>query len=273
MSVGPFLPQKRGNGPAFHVSPWERKENLKEMSLNFAAMEKYAIYFQQGVLYTVVLSFFTVAFGFVIALVWLLSVLPNRAACTGSKIVVGILQTFAKLYVEFIRGTPMLVQLYLMFYVVFGTMGLKAPQFTLFGFVQGDRLIPGIIALSLNSGAYVSEIIRAGIQGIDYGQTEAARSLGMTAAQNMRYIVLPQAIKNILPAIANEFVTHHQGILHLLGAGNAGADVQRQAGAGRVLPAGRAAGDRHHSVSLPDCAYIQSHSVFREEDEPWADKR
>lgn len=86
-------------------------------------------------------------------------------------------------------------------------MGLKAPQFTLFGFVQGDRAIPGIIALSLNSGAYVSEIIRAGIQGIDYGQTEAARSLGMTAAQNMRYIVLPQAIKNILPAIANEFVT------------------------------------------------------------------
>ncbi len=177
------------------------------MELNFAAMEKYAIYFQQGVLYTVVLSLFTVAFGFVIALVLALIRIAKPGRGTGSKVLLMILQTFAKLYVEFIRGTPMLVQLYLMFYVVFGTMGVKAPQFTLFGFVQGDRLIPGIIALSLNSGAYVSEIIRAGIQGIDYGQTEAARSLGMTASQNMRYIVLPQAIKNILPAIANEFVT------------------------------------------------------------------
>ena len=68
-------------------------------------------------------------------------------------------------------------------------------------------MIPGVIALCLNSGAYLSEIIRSGIQAIDGGQTEAARSLGMTQGQNMRYIVLPQAIKNILPAIANEFVT------------------------------------------------------------------
>ena len=69
------------------------------------------------------------------------------------------------------------------------------------------RVIPCIIALSLNSGAYVAEIIRAGIQAVDFGQTEAALSCGMTFGQSMRYIILPQAVKNILPAIGNEFVT------------------------------------------------------------------
>ena len=77
----------------------------------------------------------------------------------------------------------------------------------LFGFIRFDRFFPAVVALALNSGAYLSEIIRSGIQSIDGGQTEAARSLGMTPTQTMRYIVLPQAIKNILPAIANEFVT------------------------------------------------------------------
>ena len=70
-----------------------------------------------------------------------------------------------------------------------------------------ERAIPCIIALSINSAAYIAEIIRAGIQAVDIGQTEAARSCGMTASQSMRYIILPQAIKNILPAIGNEFVT------------------------------------------------------------------
>ena len=84
---------------------------------------------------------------------------------------------------------------------------ISLPAYKLFGFIRFERLIPGVIALSLNSAAYLSEIIRSGIQSIDHGQTEAARSLGMSQWQNMRYIVLPQAIKNILPAIANEFVT------------------------------------------------------------------
>lgn len=108
-------------------------------------------------------------------------------------------------YIEVVRGTPMLVQLSFIFYVVFAYF-ITAPKFTLFGFIEGSRFVPGIVALSLNSAAYVAEIIRGGIQNIDYGQTEAARSLGMTQLQNMRYIVLPQAVKNILPAIANEFV-------------------------------------------------------------------
>mgnify|MGYP002282807040 CR=1 FL=1 len=111
----------------------------------------------------------------------------------------------ATVYVEVFRATPMLVQLFIIYYVVFD--GVDLPSFKLFGFIRFDRFLPGVGALALNSGAYLSEIIRAGIQSIDGGQTEAARSLGLTQGQNMIHIVLPQAIKNILPAIGNEFVT------------------------------------------------------------------
>ena len=130
---------------------------------------------------------------------------PGRSVL--SRVVNKVLHVITGVYIDVIRGTPMLVQLYIVYYILFGDGGLTAPKFMLFGFISGEQFIPGIIALSLNSGAYVAEIVRGGIQGIDYGQTEACRSLGMTKLQNMRYIVLPQAIKNILPAIANEFVT------------------------------------------------------------------
>ena len=88
---------------------------------------------------------------------------------------------------------------------MFGKL-IDIPSYTLFGFLKTNRFIPGVVALGMNSGAYLCEIIRSGIQSIDGGQTEAARSLGMTKVQNLVHIILPQAIKNILPAIANEFV-------------------------------------------------------------------
>ena len=117
-----------------------------------------------------------------------------------------ILRAVSTAYVELFRATPMVVQVFLIFYVVFD--GVKVlPGFKLFGFIRFDRFFPAVVALALNSGAYLSEIIRAGIQSIDGGQTEAARSLGLSSWKTMRFIVLPQAIKNILPAIANEFVT------------------------------------------------------------------
>lgn len=156
----------------------------------------YSTAFGQSLLYTVILSACTVLIGFVIALFVALMRLSK------SK----ILRIIASVYVEFIRSTPMLVQLFISFYVIFAYV-IDLPRFTMLGFIDGQRFIPGIVALSLNSGAYLSEILRSGIQSIDGGQTEAARSLGLTQGQNMRYIVLPQAIKNILPAIANEFVT------------------------------------------------------------------
>ena len=164
--------------------------------MNFAVMAKYAVYFERGVLYTVLLSVFAVLFGLILALMLALMRLSK------SRVLRGV----SGAYIEIMRGTPMLVQLYFIFYVVFANF-ITVPKFTLFGFIEGARFVPGVVAMSLNSAAYVAEIIRAGIQGIDYGQTEAARSLGMSQFQNMRFIVLPQAIKNILPAIANELVT------------------------------------------------------------------
>ncbi len=163
--------------------------------MNFAVMAKYAVYFRQGVLYTILLSVFAVALGFILALMLALMRLSKNR----------LLKGVAGAYIEVMRCTPMLVQLYFMFYVVF-VKYITVPKFTMFGFIDGSRFVPGVVTIALNSAAYVAEIIRAGIQNLDYGQTEAARSLGMSQAQNMRYIVLPQAIKNILPAIANELV-------------------------------------------------------------------
>lgn len=151
--------------------------------------------FLEGVVCTVSMSALTVLFGFILALV-LASMRMSRFK---------LLRGVATAYVEIFRATPMIVQLFLIYYVVLG--GVTLPSFKLFGFIRFERFFPGVIALSLNSGAYLCEIIRSGIQSIDQGQTEAARSLGMSQWENMRYIILPQALKNILPAIANEFVT------------------------------------------------------------------
>lgn len=182
---------------------------------------EYIDLFKQGLICTVSLSLFTVLFGFILALVLALLRMSNfrpfRAlglTKDGHLREPGLLTAIssfnplgflAAVYVEVFRATPMLVQIFIIYYVVFGKVSL--PNFKLFGTIRFDRFIPGVVALSMNSGAYLSEIIRAGIQSIDGGQTEAARSLGLTQGQNMRFIVLPQAIKNILPPIANEFVT------------------------------------------------------------------
>ena len=162
----------------------------------FSKAFEYWKLFLQGVACTVSLSALTVVFGFILALI--------LAICRMGKL--KVLKALATVYVELFRATPMVVQIFLIFYVVFD--GVKVlPGYKLFGFIRFERLFPAVVALSLNSGAYLSEIIRSGIQSIDGGQTEAARSLGLNAWKTMRFVVLPQAIKNILPAIANEFVT------------------------------------------------------------------
>lgn len=156
--------------------------------------------FKQGMVCTIALSLLTVFFGFILALILALLRLSKF-----KKFKFNPLSFFATAYVEVFRATPMLVQLFIIYYVVFA--GIHLPTYKIFGFIRLDRFLPGVVALAMNSGAYLCEIIRAGIQSIDIGQTEAARSLGLTKFQTMRYVVLPQAIKNILPAIANEFVT------------------------------------------------------------------
>ena len=118
---------------------------------------------------------------------------------------IGPLKWLATAYIEFFRGTPLMVQLYIIYYGLFSL--IKVPTYTIFGFIDISRFIPGVVVLALNSSAYVAEIIRAGILAVDAGQMEAARSLGLSKGTSMMLVVLPQAIKNILPALANELVT------------------------------------------------------------------
>jgi His/Glu/Gln/Arg/opine family amino acid ABC transporter permease subunit len=105
-----------------------------------------------------------------------------------------VLSQLAVVYVDLFRGTPLLMQIIFIYYAL-PYIGINLPA-----------IVAGIVALSLNSGAYVSEIFRAGIESIDKGQTEAARSLGMSYMQSLRYVVVPQTIKRVLPPLTNEFV-------------------------------------------------------------------
>jgi len=109
------------------------------------------------------------------------------------KTITKVLNGIAYIYLDIIRGTPVLVQLFIWRFVVFSGTGMS-------------WLNVAVIAVGVNSGAYVAEIMRAGIMSIDKGQTEAGRSLGLTSGKTMGFIVLPQAIKNILPTLANEFI-------------------------------------------------------------------
>lgn len=141
--------------------------------------------FLSGTGLTLELAFYTVIFG---TLLGVIVTLLRRCK-------IAPVRWIMNLYVEFLRGTPLLVQALM---VVYG-----APQL---GINPGRKML-SIIALVINSSAYMSEIVRAGIQAIDHGQTEAAVSLGMTRTQNMLYIILPQAMKTTLPAMGNEFVS------------------------------------------------------------------
>lgn len=154
--------------------------------MDFSFLPKYYMFFIDGAKFTIMLAFFTVLIGSILGL--FLAILRI------SKI--KIFNFIAAAYVEFIRGTPLMVQIFIIYYALPDIIGVNLPE------------IPSaIIALAVNSAAYVSEIIRAGIQAVDKGQMEAARSLGMPYGMAMRYVIVPQAIKNILPALGNEFVT------------------------------------------------------------------
>ncbi|TCO74585.1 amino acid ABC transporter permease [Marinisporobacter balticus] len=153
------------------------------MDIEFLA--KYYKFFISGTGITLFLSFFGVIFGVVIGVFLALMKLSEKP----------LIRMPATAYIEVVRGTPLLVQLFLIYIGLPKATGIAFPDLSL-----------AIIAVSLNSAAYVAEIIRAGIQSIDKGQMEAARSLGMTHSVTMRYIIIPQAFKNILPALGNEFI-------------------------------------------------------------------
>lgn len=210
---------------------------------NFAKIAPYAQLFWQGTLVTVLLALFTVIIGFCLALVLALMRMSNCTPFKGLGLDknghskekgFGVLLSkfnplsfLATAYVEILRSTPVIVQVFIVYYCVFSV--IECPNFTMFGFIKFNRFFPGVVALGMNSGAYLCEIIRAGIQSIDGGQTEAARSLGLSQGKTLRFIILPQAIKNILPAIANEFVviikesaiTYTIGVQDIMSAVNA----------------------------------------------------
>ena len=153
--------------------------------------------FMEGVEITLQLAFFTVLFGSLLGLV--------VAVCRRTRLLP--LRWLMNAYVAFIRGTPLLVQVLL---VVYGLpqLGIRFPRMTLC-----------IIALVINSGAYMAELIRAGLQSVEKGQVEAAESLGMSSGQTMLYIILPQAVKVTLPAMGTEFVAiiKESSILYAVG--------------------------------------------------------
>lgn len=154
--------------------------------MNFSFLGKYSEYFVKGTEITIVLAFFAVLFGTILGLT--LTLLRRSRIKPISYI--------ATAYVEFVRGTPLLVQIYIIYIGLPKLIGIDMPDMTV-----------GAVALALNSGAYISEIIRAGIEAVDKGQMEAARSLGMNQNLAMFQVVIPQAFKNILPALGNEFVS------------------------------------------------------------------
>ena len=145
---------------------------------------KYWPLFLEGATTTVLLSFFSVIVGVGCGTLMALARLSTNK----------FLSKAAKVYIDIIRGTPLLVQLYLVYFGLATVLDL-------------NDFISGVIAVSVNTTAYIAEIIRSGIQSVDKGQMEAARSMGMPKRMAMRQIILPQAMKNILPAIGNEFAT------------------------------------------------------------------
>ena len=187
---------------------------------NFGKIAPYALLFRQGLLVTVLLSLFTVVIGFVLALILALmrmsNVRPFRFLAVnrdghlreGGPLVwlskFNPLSFIATAYVEILRSTPVLVQIFIIYYGVFGMIDL--PSFQMFGFIKFNRFFPGVVALGMNSGAYLCEIIRAGIQSVDIGQIEAARSLGLPYWRAMYRVVLPQAIRTMIPSIINQFI-------------------------------------------------------------------
>lgn len=163
--------------------------------MNFSFLPEYWAYFNYGVIVTIMISACVVFFGTIIGV---LITFVKRSSFTRLK-------WLANFYVWIFRGTPMVVQIM----IAFAWMHFNNMPTVNFGVLDLDfsRLLPGIIIISLNSGAYISEIVRAGIEAVPKGQLEAAYSLGIRPKNAMRYVILPQAFKNILPALGNEFIT------------------------------------------------------------------
>ena len=155
--------------------------------VNFIADNRWK-YITDGLLVTLQITFFALIIG--IALGFLIAIVRSTHDKTGKM---KILNAICKLYLTIVRGTPVVVQLLIIYFVIFGSVDIS-------------KILVAVLAFGMNSAAYVAEIFRSGIMSIDNGQFEAGRSLGFNYTQTMIHIIVPQAFKNVLPALGNEFI-------------------------------------------------------------------
>ena len=146
-------------------------------------------YITDGLKITLLVTVFAVLIGVVLG--FLIAIVRTTHDKTGK---LKILNAICKVYLTVIRGTPVVVQLMIIYFIIFGSVDIS-------------KVVVAIVAFGINSGAYVAELFRSGIMSIDNGQFEAGRSLGFNYAQTMMYIVMPQAFKNVLPTLCNEFIS------------------------------------------------------------------
>ena len=149
-------------------------------------------YIPKGLRNTLIITFFAGVIGIILGFLFAIIRVANDRN-DEKKLGIRVLNAIVKVYLTIFRGTPMMVQLLIMYYVIFAS-------------VKANPIMTAVLAFGLNSGAYVAEAIRAGIMSVEIGQFEAGRSLGFTYGQTMIHIILPQAVKNALPAMCNEFI-------------------------------------------------------------------
>lgn len=164
-------------------------ELIRENIYNsFIYQDRYK-YYLTGLGNTIIMAFFACLIGVILGLI--LSLVIDYNEKTGKLY---LLSTFARMYIGIIRGTPALLQLMILYYIIFKSVNISI-------------VVVGIISFGLNSGAYVSQIIRSGLISIPKGQEEASTMLGFNYFQTMKYVIMPQALRNVLPALGNEFIT------------------------------------------------------------------
>lgn len=164
-------------------------ELIRENIYNsFIYQDRYK-YYLTGLGNTIIMAFFACLIGVILGLI--LSLVIDYNEKTGKLY---LLSTFAKMYIGIIRGTPALLQLMILYYIIFKSVNINI-------------VVVGIISFGLNSGAYVSQIIKSGLISIPKGQEEASTMLGFNYFQTMQYVIMPQALRNVLPALGNEFIT------------------------------------------------------------------
>ena len=159
----------------------------QDLYLNFIKEDRY-MWLLDGLKTTLLITFFAAILGIILG--FIVAIIRSTHDKSGHF---KILNAVCRVYLTVIRGTPTMIQVLIMNFVIFGSVSL-------------DKVIVGSLAFGINSGAYVAEIVRSGIMSIDPGQTEAGRSLGLNFTQTMKLIIIPQAFKNVLPALVNEFI-------------------------------------------------------------------